>query len=212
MNDRAGASLRRGAKEAQLDQRLLKALGHPLRQEILRALQNRVASPSQLADELDEPLTNLSYHVKILAENESIELVRTVPVRGAVEHFYRAMIRPYFDDGHWAKLPASARAALFDQTLQVIWDSLVQASRQGGLDGLNTRISRTPLELDDEAYQELGDLLVSALDRAMELHAESAHRLADLPAAERDAHRTELVLMHFHSVSEPEDAAGEADI
>jgi DNA-binding transcriptional ArsR family regulator len=198
MSINTGKSTSGGAREAQLDQRLLKALGHPLRQEILRALQKRVASPSQLAEELGEPLTNLSYHVKILAENEAIELVRTAPVRGAVEHFYRATIRPHFDDDHWAKLPASARAALFDQTLQVIWDSLVQASSEGGLDDLNTHISRTPLELDDEAHQELGDLLVSVLDRAMELHAEAAHRLAGLPAADRAAHRTDLVLMHFH--------------
>ena len=67
-----------------LDQRLIKALAHPLRERILQALNENVASPAQLARALDEPLGNVSYHVKILLECEAIELVRTAPVRGAI--------------------------------------------------------------------------------------------------------------------------------
>ena len=76
--------------EADVDQRLIKALGHPLRMSVLAILNARVASPSELAKELGEPLGNVAYHVKILEETGAIELVRTAPVRGALEHFYRA--------------------------------------------------------------------------------------------------------------------------
>jgi len=78
------------SKEALVDQRLIKALGHPVRLRVLDILNARVASPSELAKELNEPLGNIAYHVKILEETGSIELVRTAPVRGALEHFYRA--------------------------------------------------------------------------------------------------------------------------
>jgi DNA-binding transcriptional ArsR family regulator len=78
------------SKEAPVDQRLIKALGHPVRMRVLDILNTRVASPSELAKELNEPLGNVAYHVKILEETDSIELVRTAPVRGALEHFYRA--------------------------------------------------------------------------------------------------------------------------
>ena len=61
-------------------------------------LNERVASPSELADELGEPLGNVSYHMRRLAELECIELVRTTPVRGALEHHYRATARPVFGD------------------------------------------------------------------------------------------------------------------
>jgi DNA-binding transcriptional ArsR family regulator len=71
----------------------LKALSHPLRQRILRALDEQTSSPSKLAEELGEPLGNISYHVKILAEYGTIELVETTPVRGALEHHYRATVR-----------------------------------------------------------------------------------------------------------------------
>lgn len=73
--------------------RLVKAMGHPLRHRILVCLNERQASPSTLAKELDEPLGNVAYHVKILLENDAIELVETKPVRGAIEHIYRATAR-----------------------------------------------------------------------------------------------------------------------
>jgi hypothetical protein len=46
-------------------------------------------SPSQVSGELRQPLPNISYHVRVLAECEAITLVSTRPVRGSMEHFYR---------------------------------------------------------------------------------------------------------------------------
>lgn len=185
-------------REVGVEPRLIKALGHPLRQRILIALNTRVASPSELSKELGEPLGNVSYHVKILAECEAIELVKTAPVRGAVEHFYRAQVRPYFDDESWASLPLSARRALFDDTLQAIWNHLAEAARAGGLDDPENHISWTTLEFDDEAYEAMIEQLRITLERAMELQGEATNRLAELPPEEREAHRTELAIMHFH--------------
>lgn len=47
-------------------------------------------SPNELCKALDEPLTNVSYHVRMLHELGVIELVTTAPRRGALEHYYRA--------------------------------------------------------------------------------------------------------------------------
>jgi DNA-binding transcriptional ArsR family regulator len=181
-----------------VEPRLIKALGHPLRQRILIALNTKVASPSELSKELGEPLGNVSYHVKILSECEAIELVKTAPVRGAVEHFYRAQVRPYFDDESWANLPASARRALFDDTLQSIWSHLAEAARAGGLDDPDNHVSWTHLEFDEEAYADMVEQLRVTLERALELQAESLNRLAKLPPEERKTHRTELAIMHYN--------------
>jgi DNA-binding transcriptional ArsR family regulator len=185
------------SKEA-VDQRLIKALGHPVRMRALQVLNTRVASPSELAKELDEPLGNIAYHVKILEENDAIELVRTAPVRGALEHFYRAMIRPWFEDDSWARLPASVRRELFNDILQDAWGEVVAAAEEQGLDDPRTHITRTWLDLDDKAYGEVVDLLNSVVDRALELHAEAAPRLAKLSPEERDLHPTALMIMHVH--------------
>jgi DNA-binding transcriptional ArsR family regulator len=66
-----------------------KALSHPLRLEYLRALtQRRQLSPSQFAEEVEEPLGNVSYHVKALFEADLLEVAELVPRRGALEHRY----------------------------------------------------------------------------------------------------------------------------
>jgi DNA-binding transcriptional ArsR family regulator len=76
------------------NQELLAALKHPLRRRILRAMADkRRISPRELADRLDESLSNVSYHVRVLAENGAIEEVDSRQVRGATQHFYRCTLR-----------------------------------------------------------------------------------------------------------------------
>ena len=77
--------------EAAVDrtQDLLVALGHPTRRQILREMNGRPpSSPRELTDKLDETLSNVSYHFRVLAESGVIELVTTRPVRGSTQHFY----------------------------------------------------------------------------------------------------------------------------
>ena len=75
------------------DNDLLAALRHPLRRRILRAMAGEEAiSPRQLSAALDQPLSNVSYHVRVLAECSAVTLVKTRPVRGSMQHFYRATV------------------------------------------------------------------------------------------------------------------------
>jgi DNA-binding transcriptional ArsR family regulator len=175
----SGPTMTPSTVDQQLDQRLIKALGHPLRQRLLILLHTEgEASPSELAALCGEPLGNVSYHIKILVESDCVELVRTQPVRGAVEHFYRATARPLLDDGQWEQLPLTVRRAVFGQTLHDIWQDVRAASTASGFDDPHAHASRTWLELDEVAWNELVVLLNSALDRGFELHAESAARAA----------------------------------
>lgn len=80
------------------DNDLLAALGHPLRRRILRLMANeKVISPRELSVLLEQPLSNVSYHVRVLAHCEAVCLVRTIPVRGSMQHFYRNAV-----DAPWA--------------------------------------------------------------------------------------------------------------
>jgi DNA-binding transcriptional ArsR family regulator len=77
------------------DAELLVALRHELRRRILRAMLDEEAekiSPRRLAHLLKEPLSNVSYHVRVLADCGAIALVDTQPVRGSVQHFYSPAI------------------------------------------------------------------------------------------------------------------------
>jgi DNA-binding transcriptional ArsR family regulator len=71
---------------------LLTALRHPLRRTILRRLaapDRAAGSPRELSDELEAPLSNVSYHFRVLVDCKALDLVRTRPVRGSVQHFYK---------------------------------------------------------------------------------------------------------------------------
>lgn len=75
------------------DNELLIALRHPLRRQILRTMATQdPISPRQISDELREPLSNVSYHVRVLADCGAVTLVDTEPVRGSMQHFYSSTI------------------------------------------------------------------------------------------------------------------------
>ena len=113
-----------------VDQRLVRAIGHPLRLRLLTIFNERVASPSDLAAELGEPIGNVSYHTRILARLGCVELVKTKQVRGAVEHYYRAVVRPVFSDDDWAELPLSIRKSLAGAVLTEIADDMGAAGQR----------------------------------------------------------------------------------
>src|SRR3954469_909145 len=104
--------------------RIAKALAHPLRARILQRLGERVASPGDLAVELGAPLGVVSYHVRMLRDYECVQLVRTEPRRGALQHFYRATARPRFDQEQWRTLPSGLRRELAAETIQELVDDL----------------------------------------------------------------------------------------
>jgi DNA-binding transcriptional ArsR family regulator len=182
-----------------VDRRLAKALSHPLRAHVLSILNERVASPNQIAGELEEPLGNVSYHVKTLAEMGCIELVRTEPRRGAIEHYYRAVVRPFFSDRDWKRLPPSARQGISDATLQLIWEDTSDALDAGTFDRRTDRhLSRSRLVLDEQGWQEVNELLLETMNRVVEIEAESAKRRA---GDGEPGFNTKAVLMHFESSS-----------
>ena len=176
-----------------VDSRLAKALAHPLRVQLLAALNEGVASPNELAKKLDEPLTNVSYHVRMLHDLGTIELVETEPRRGALEHYYRAIMRPFFGDRDWKKLPKNARGSISDAVLQLVWDDAAEAIKTGQFDDRENRhLSRSVLCVDDQGWDELNELLVETLDRAMQIQADSASRAAK---AETDRFSANLVML-----------------
>jgi DNA-binding transcriptional ArsR family regulator len=83
-----------GNEKSSATTEMLLALRHPLRRQILQGLKgDRARSPRELADRFGLPLSNVSYHVRVLADCGAVKLVRTRRVRGATQHFYRSSIK-----------------------------------------------------------------------------------------------------------------------
>ncbi len=166
--------------EQDSETRMAKALAHPLRAKVLSLLNERVASPNELSRELNEPLGNVSYHVKALLELGCIELVDTAQRRGAIEHYYRALSRARLDESAFKKLPANVRNELTATLVQEAIQDAAHALKQGTIDERTDRhASNTRLTLDETAWKELQERLTGLYDRALELQAESAKRRED---------------------------------
>lgn len=178
-----------------ITQQLAKALAHPLRVRILSSLHKGISSPNQLAQELGEPLGNVSYHVKTLLEYDCVELVKTEPRRGAVEHFYRATDRAFLSDSDWAKIPASARKGISGSILESIGQSATEAMAEGTLDARSdSHLSDTPLQLDKQGWKELNKVLTETVDKAAAIQKEASKRMGK----DKDkALQTKLAIMHF---------------
>src|SRR3954466_11840430 len=114
--------------------RIAKALAHPLRARILQRLGDRVASPGDLAVELGAPLGVVFYHVRMLRDYECVELVRTEPRRGALQHFYKATARPNLDENQWRTLPSGLRRELTGETIQDLVNDFAAAADTGQLE------------------------------------------------------------------------------
>ncbi len=170
--------------------RIAKALAHPLRARILQRLGERVASPGDLALELGAPLGVVSYHVRMLRDYDCVELVRTEPRRGALQHFYRATARPTLDEDQWKTLPSSLRRELSSETLAEVVEDVRAASVAGTLDDPEVIVQRTPLELDERAFKKLNRLLARTHEQALQIAAESAERGGEV-------FPTELAILHF---------------
>jgi DNA-binding transcriptional ArsR family regulator len=180
-----------------ITQQLAKALAHPLRVRILTSLHKGVSSPNQLSQELDEPLGNVSYHVKTLLEYDCVELVKTEPRRGAVEHFYRATERAFFSASDWQKIPASARKGISGSILETVGQDATEALLAGSIDARSdSHISRTPLALDDKGWSDVTELLADTVNKALEIQEEAATRMSD---EKSDGISTKLAILHFES-------------
>src|SRR4051812_39102751 len=176
-----------GSSEA----RIAKALAHPLPARILQRLGERVASPGELAVELGASLGVVSYHVRMLRDYDCVELVRTEPRRGALQHFYRATARPHLAAEQWRRLPAGLRRELSGETIQALVDDLGRAADRGTLDDPEFVRSRAPLELDPRGFKKLNRLLARTHEQALAIAAESSAR------ASGTAFATELAILHF---------------
>jgi DNA-binding transcriptional ArsR family regulator len=156
---------------------LIRGLAHPLRTQMLAILLEREASPKELAEEFDVPLANVAYHIQVLRKLKLIRLVRKTPRRGAVEHHYRADKASHIDNVAWAQVPDQVKESVVAAGLNTIATDVGDAAASGGFDQKDIHLSRQRLVLDQEAWNELGDMLQSALDRGYELEKEAAERL-----------------------------------
>lgn len=192
-------------KKDGVEQIVAKAFAHPLRVQILIILNERVASPNLLSQELDQSLNLVAYHVRVLEKYDCIELVDTKQRRGATEHFYRATRRQFLSDREWARLPESLRPGLSGAMLKAAFDDIDEAVSKDTFDELEDRhLSRTPMVVDKQGWDEAATLLSDTLDGLLAIQANASERIAN---GDETGMLSKVVMLHFKS-PEPAAASG----
>jgi DNA-binding transcriptional ArsR family regulator len=163
------------------DPRYVKALSHPLRVRILALLQERTASPRELAEWLDATLGTVSYHVRTLHDFGLIELVKTTQVRGAIAHHYKAKVRPRVDDEAWASAAPIVKQAAVGAALQTVDDYARASAAAGGFDRAEAHLSRTNVRLDAKGWQQAARACEKLLADLTRIEEAAARRLAKAP-------------------------------
>lgn len=190
-----------------VDPRLIKALDHVLRQHILLAAVLGEVSPNELSKALDEELSQVSYHVKVLRDDceGMIEQTRTEPRRGAVEHYYRAGAKTLLPAKAWRRLKKGLRAVVGAGQASDLFNDLAAALKAGKLKGAHDHITRTPLVLDLEGQRNVKAIAQRATREVEDEQRKSAGRVENANGDGAQVVGYTFALLAFEAAWEPAD-------
>ncbi len=176
---RTGKKPAKRKRKVSRNEDVAKALSHPIRVKILSILNEKAASPNELSELLNQGLSKVSYHVKVLKEYRFIELVRAEPRRGAIEHFYRAIERAVLPEEVWKLVPQGTRTGIYGDVLKDIFSDIRDAVEGGTFDARDDfHLSWTPSVLGTVGWEAVAAELGKVLERIIEIQGEAASRLA----------------------------------
>jgi DNA-binding transcriptional ArsR family regulator len=157
-------------------------VAHPLRCRCLTILADRVASPAEIARELGLEVSNVGYHVGALADAGLIEEVGQRPVRGAVEHFYRAVVRPITSVEDESELSLDKRLSFARTIWSLITANATTAIQSGILvERPEHHLTRVPVRVDEQGWSDLAEAYMELYERVYEIQTASAERLGKDP-------------------------------
>jgi predicted transcriptional regulator len=184
-----------GEQTKSIEELVAYVINHRIRIDALAIFNERVASPTEIAGVLGENVSKVGHHVKELHDAGCIELVDTKQRRGAIEHFYRATVRPQITDGEWRAMPDENRreiVALVFQAVVAEGLSSLRARKMDGDDDLH--LSWRVLNLDNEGRRELAAEQAESLSRIAGVEARSNARLVE---SGKDGISTVVAMMGF---------------
>jgi hypothetical protein len=182
-----------------LDQRLVKALKHPLRAHVLNVLTQRAAGGTTLARELNEPPQKVLYHLEQLMKYGCIEPVDSVRKGGGVEVLYRATVRHFFDAAAWADVPDMDKLDMVMGVLPLVSEDLEEARIAETFVRPDIHLSRTPARLDAAGWAEVQVLLGTTLDELLKIRDRATTRML------KSDEKPRIAKIHLTHIETPDD-------
>lgn len=160
-----------------------KAVAHPIRATCLVMMAERPTSSSEVARYLCiKDMSAVHYHTEALAEAGLIEEVRTRQVRGATEHFYRAIERPITTAEEEAELDKDERCSWAETIISLFAANATHALEKETLIArTDHHLTRLTMNVDDEGWEEMAAAYMELYERVEEIKVATAKRLRRSP-------------------------------
>jgi hypothetical protein len=165
----------------------------------MTVLNERVATPAEIAASLGQPVNNVTYHINVLLNLGCIELVDVRPARGGrvVEHLYGACQPSYLDLEGWNKLGENEKFGLTAALMRMVSDDIDEAMVQGTFyEPDDNHLSRSPMVVDPEGWKETLSILEETVFRLMAVQENVKTREGE---GSPEAMHTRVEIIHFRS-------------
>lgn len=178
--DRVSTNAKSSGLLTGVEQRLAKAVAHPIRLKAYTLLAESPASPNEISLKIGEPLPSVAYHVRVLVRLKVIELIETAEVRGATEHFYRATVLPSLTEEEWQLLSREERESFSEVGVQLQIADMARALSEATFDRRIDRfMARMPFCVDEQGWGELFAIFDRTFTQVKEVQARVAQRQAN---------------------------------
>lgn len=164
-------------------------LGHPIRVRILEILNEGPKSPSQFVEEglvpkkhyksYEQALSFAAYHFRALEKADCLEIVDSIPRRGAMEHVYRGVARVYFTDEEFDAMPIEDRRRLSRISFQGLIARTGSAMQADTFDARTDRhLTWMPFGVDERGWKEMMASMSGCFGEIEQIRHDAQDRLA----------------------------------
>lgn len=173
-----------GGLKQYMDPRLKKALAHPIREHAMAVFSERIASGTDIAEEVDLDVTDFYSHIELLEELEAIVEVEPPANRrrgrGSAARYFRANTRFLINNKESMRLPEAIDGAINASNLRAIFDEAVESLLAGTFSACPDRhVSWIPVDLDEIGWHDTMEILDFTMRWLTRVHREAALRLAE---------------------------------
>jgi DNA-binding transcriptional ArsR family regulator len=170
---------RPGQRKKSIEEVVAYAVGHRIRVHILIVLNEGTFTPGQIAEIIDEPLNNVSNHIRELADAGSIELAKTEQVRNTILHFYRAVEMPFYSDEEIAAMTPQQRQVSAGLVVQSMIAEVMAALGGGKLADPRVWLAWNWFNVDEQGRRDIAAEQKRSWERVQEIEVESTNRRAE---------------------------------
>ena len=154
------------------------ALGHKLRVHILIVLNDGIYTAAQLARIVDEPLNNVSNHLRKMLDDGSIEIAKEDRKGNVVQYWYKAVEIPFYSQEAAEEMTHLQRHMTAGAIVQSGSAEVLAALYAGNLADPRTVLFWHWFNVDEQGREDMEIENVRYLERLREIECEATNRRA----------------------------------